>query len=630
MIEMDNEIDYEKLGLMMGLEIHQQLNTTKKLFCPCECELTDKKPDYHVLRYLRPTQSELGKIDRAAFEESRRELTFLYDAYPHHTCLVETDDEPPHPLNQEALEIGLIIATLLNMTVVDEFHTMRKQVIDGSNTGGFQRTGLLAIQGHMDTPYGKVVIENLCLEEDAARRMGQRKGKVEFRLDRLGIPLLEITTDPSMNRPEQVREVAYQIGQVLRSTKVKRGLGTIRQDLNISIREGARVEVKGVQDLDSMEQLVKNEVTRQLKLLEIRDELKKRDAQVEDQIYDLGETLKDTESKIIANALKKGGKVLAIKLKGYTGLIGKEVQPGRRFGTELAGYAKKMGVAGIFHTDELPAYGITSHEVELINGFLKIGEKDAFILVADEGDKARNALEEVQRRAKMAADGVPEETRKALDDANTEYLRPLPTASRMYVETDIPTQMVSRELLEHVQANLPELPKEKEARIIGEYNLSEDLAHQLVRQNRTEQFEEIVAECGVEPTTVASLLAYTLKELRREGLDVENLSDSLKGTFQLLKQGKISKDAVSDVLVGVLKENWTPEEAAGNLNLLMLSEENVRDIIVEIVSSNEKLITERKMGAMGSLMGMAMKELKGKADGKLVNKFLKEEIQKYL
>jgi glutamyl-tRNA(Gln) amidotransferase subunit E len=629
-IEMDNEMDYEKLGLMMGLEIHQQLNTTKKLFCPCECELTDKKPDYHVLRYLRPTQSELGKIDRAAFEESRRELTFLYDAYPHHTCLVETDDEPPHPLNQEALEIGLIIATLLNMTVVDEFHTMRKQVIDGSNTGGFQRTGLLAIQGHMDTPYGKVVIENLCLEEDAARRMGQRKGKVEFRLDRLGIPLLEITTDPSMNRPEQVREVAYQIGQVLRSTKVKRGLGTIRQDLNISILEGARVEVKGVQDLDSMEQLVKNEVTRQLKLLEIRDELKKRDAQVEDQIYDLGETLKDTESKIIAKALKKGGKVLAIKLKGYTGLIGKEVQPGRRFGTELAGYAKKMGVAGIFHTDELPAYGITSPEVGLINDFLKIGENDAFILVADEGDKARNALEEVQRRAKMAVDGVPEETRKALDDANTEYLRPLPTASRMYVETDIPTQMVSRELLEHVQANLPELPKEKEARIIDEYNLSEDLAHQLVRQDRTEQFEEIVADCGVEPTTVASLLAYTLKELRREGLDVENLSDSLKGTFQLLKQGKISKDAVSEVLVGVLKENWTPEEAAGNLNLLMLSEENVRDIIMGIVSSNEKLITERKMGAMGSLMGMVMKELKGKADGKLVNKLLKEEIQKYL
>lgn len=628
---MDKNIDYEKLGLMMGLEIHQQLNTTKKLFCPCECELTDKKPDYRVLRYLRPTQSELGKIDRAAFEESRRELTFLYDAYPYHTCLVETDDEPPHPLNQEALEIGLIIATLLDMKVVDEFHTMRKQVIDGSNTGGFQRTGLLAIQGHMETPHGKVTIENLCLEEDAARRMGQRKGKVEFRLDRLGIPLLEITTDPSMKRPEQVKEVAYQIGQVLRSTRVKRGLGTIRQDLNISIREGARVEVKGVQDLDSMEQLVKNEVSRQLKLLEIKDELYIRNAGVEDHIYDLGEDLKNTESKIIVKAIKNGGKVLAIKLKGYRGLIGKEVQPGRRFGTELAGYAKKMGVAGIFHTDELPAYGITSREVDTINQSLGIEADDAFIMVADEKDKAINALEEVQRRAKIATEGVPEETRKALDDANTEYLRPLPTASRMYVETDIPTQVVSKELLEHVQANLPELPRVKETRIINEYNLSEDLAHQLVRQDRAEQFEKIVAECGVEPTTVASLLAYTLKELRREGLDVENLPDMyLLGTFQLLKQGKISKDAVTNVLVGVLKEKWAPEEAALNLNLLMLSDEDVHNIITKLVSSHEGMITQRNMGAMGPLMGMAMKELKGKADGKLVNKLLKEEIQKYL
>jgi glutamyl-tRNA(Gln) amidotransferase subunit E len=630
-IYMDNKMDYAKLGLMMGLEIHQQLNTSKKLFCPCECELTDKKPKYRVLRNLRPTQSELGKIDRAAFEESRRKLTFIYDAYPHHTCLVESDDEPPHPLNQEALGIGLIIASLLNMQVVDEFHTMRKQVIDGSNTGGFQRTGLLATQGHMETPYGKVTIENLCLEEDAARRIGERKGNVEFRLDRLGIPLLEITTDPSMNHPEQVREVAYQIGQVLRSTKVKRGLGTIRQDLNISIREGARVEIKGVQDLDAMAQMVENEVQRQLKLLEIRDKLQERGAEVDEEINDLGEIFQDAQSKIISKALKKGGKVLAIKLKGFKGLIGMDVQPNRRFGTELAGYAKKMGVAGIFHTDELPAYGITEDEVEQVNQQLNLGENDAFILVADEKRKARNALEEVQRRAKMAADGVPEETRKALDDANTEYLRPLPTASRMYVETDIPVQVVSQELLEHVKANLPELPEEKKARIIDEYALSEDLAQQLVRQDKVKQFEEILVVCKVEPTTVASLLAYTLKELRRDGLDVDHLlDDHLLGTFQLLSEGKISKDAVSDVLVGVLKEKSSPEEVAGSLNLLMLSEEDVSDIISNLVSSNENMVKERNMGAMGPLMGMAMKQLKGKADGKLVNKLLKEEIQKYL
>ena len=150
-----------------------------------------------------------------------------------------------------------------------------------------------------------------------------------------------------------------------------------------------------------------------------------------------------------------------------------------------------MGVAGIFHTDELPAYGITAEEVEKVNQLLNIGENDAFILVADEERKARNALEEVQRRAKMAMDGVPEETRKALEDANTEYLRPLPTASRMYVETDIPTQVISQELLKNVRANLPELPEEKKARIIDEYKLSEDLAQQLVRQDKVKQFEEI-------------------------------------------------------------------------------------------------------------------------------------------
>lgn len=630
-MDMDEKMDYNELGLMMGLEIHQQLNTQTKLFCPCECELTDKQPNYNLLRHLRPTQSEFGKIDRAAFEESRRKLTFIYDAYPQHTCLVETDDEPPHPLNQEALEIGLIIASLLNMQVVDEFHTMRKQVIDGSNTGGFQRTGLVASNGHLETPYGKVVIENLCLEEDAARRMGQRKGNVEFRLDRLGIPLLEITTDPSIHKPEQVREVAYQIGQVLRSTKVKRGLGTIRQDLNISIRDGARIEIKGVQDLDSMPLMVENEIKRQLKLLEIREKLQERKAHVEEEIHYLEGIFRGTESKIIKKALNKNDKVLAIKLKGFKGLIGKELQPNRRFGTELAGYAKKMGIAGIFHSDELPAYGITQAEVDKINKVMKISDNDAFILVADDEEKAHNAMEEVQRRARMAIKGVPEETRKALDDANTEYLRPLPTASRMHVETDIPAQVISKKLLNHVKANLPELPEDKKVRIIEEYNLSEDLASQLVRQDRVKQFEEIVVECRVEPITVASVLAYTLKELKREGLDVDNLLDNnILETFHLLKEGKISKEAISNVLVGVLKDNSHPEEVARDLNLMMLSEDDVAKIIKDIVSSNEGLVRERNMGSMGPLMGMAMKEFKGKADGKLVNKLVREEIQKYL
>ncbi|MBM4240821.1 MAG: Glu-tRNA(Gln) amidotransferase subunit GatE [Euryarchaeota archaeon] len=619
--------DYEKLGLKMGLEIHQQLDTNQKLFCGCSCNLEDKKPDFNILRNLRPTQSELGEIDRAAFEEARRKLKFIYEAYNHDTCLVEADEEPPNPLNLQALELSLVIASLLNMKVVDEFYTMRKQVIDGSNTGGFQRTGLVATDGHLDTDYGKVIIENLCLEEDAARRIGHKKGAIVFRLDRLGIPLVEITTSPSMKHPQQVKEVAYQIGQVLRSTKVKRGIGTIRQDLNISIKDGARVEVKGVQDLDLMPQMVENEVQRQVELLEIRDELQNRNATVENGLYDVGGIFKDTKSKIIS----KSESVLAIKLNGFSGLIGREIQPGRRFGTELAGYAKKMGVSGIFHSDELPAYGISEVEVAAVFDFVGASDEDAFVLVADREEKAQNALQEVQRRAKIAINEIPEETRKALPDGNTEYLRPLPTASRMYVETDIPTIKISKELLSEIKSNLPELPKDKKIRIMEEYDLSEDLASQLVRVDKASDFEELMKEITIDPTTVASTLAYTLKELKRDGHDIDKLNIVIiKNTFNLLQEGKISKEAVPKILIGICEEGHSPEEAARKYDLIMLSEKEIEKIIHEIVSSNKKMIEERGSGAMGPLMGMAMKKLKGKAEGKLVNKLLKEKLQNKL
>ena len=620
-------MDWDKLGLKMGLEIHQQLDSESKLFCPCSCNLTDKESEYEIFRNLRPTQSELGKIDRAAFEEARRKLRFKYQAYSHETCLVEADEEPPHPLNEEALELASIIASLLNMRIVDEFHTMRKQVIDGSNTGGFQRTGLVATDGFLETPYGKVKIENLCLEEDAARRIETTKNGVTFRLDRLGIPLVEITTDPSIHHPDQVKEVAYQLGQVLRSTRVKRGLGTIRQDLNISIKEGARVEIKGVQDLDLMPEMVEREVKRQIKLVEIREELKKRSANVPDTRYDINELFKDTTSKIIASAPS----VIAIKLEGFNGLVGMELQPGRRLGTEFSSYAKKLGVSGIFHTDELPAYGITKEEVIKLREFTHADVDDAVIIVAHEKDIAIAALEEVQRRAKMALKGVVEETRKALPDGNSEFLRPLPTSSRMYLETDIPLFPIERDYVKKIQSNLPELPQEKKERIIKEYGLSEDLAGQLVRRNQADDFEEILSEMNVDKIVVASLLAYSLKELKRDGHDIDNLDlEVIKEVLKLLEEDTVSKDALSDIIGHVADNQVTPLKAAQSLNLIMLSEDDAAKIIENIVVKNENMVKERGMGAMGPLMGMAMKELKGKADGKLVNKLLRENIGKFL
>ena len=505
---------------------------------------------------------------------------------------------------------------------------MRKQVIDGSNTGGFQRTGLAATDGYLDTPYGRVAIESLGLEEDAARRIDSDGEYTQFRLDRLGIPLAEITTDPSMHHPEQIKEVAYMIGQVLRSTNVKRGLGTIRQDVNISITRGARVEIKGVQDLDLMPVIVENEVTRQLALADIKDELIKRNAKVEDEIYDLDEVFKDTSSKILSSAECVKG----IILRGFDGLIGREVQPGRRFGTEIASYAKKRGVSGIFHSDELPAYGITQEEVDKVNDFLNIGEEDAFIIVAHDEDIAVSALEEVKRRANLGLEGVVEETRKALDDGDTEYMRPLPTANRMYLETDIPLFKITSERIEPIANNLPELPDVKQARIIEEYKLSEDLATQLVKRQEADMFEAVLADVDVDATPVASLLAYDLREIKREGHDINILTlNHFKGIFTLLAEGKIAKDSVRKLAIETIKAPDTDiAEIAEKSNLVMMSEDDVAKIIAGIVADNEGMVKERQMGAMGPLMGMCMKQLKGKADGGMVNKIVREEIQKLI
>lgn len=621
-------MDYEKLGLKMGLEIHQQLNSQHKLFCHCKTELVDDEFSELVQRKLRPTQSELGEIDRAALQESLRGFNFKYENFEKHTCLVENDDEPPHSLNEEALDICIVIACLMNMHIVDEFHTMRKQVIDGSNTGGFQRTGMVATDGYLDTPYGRVVIESLGLEEDAARRVETKDGFTEFRLDRLGIPLAEITTDPSMHHPDQVREVAYMLGQILRSTNVKRGLGTIRQDLNISIAEGARVEIKGVQDLDLMAEIVNREVQRQLALIDIKKQLIKRNTEVLEEIYNLDELFKDTESKI----LKSAETIKAVVLKGYGGLIGVEVQPGRRFGTEIASYAKKRGVSGIFHSDELPAYGITQDEVDRANDFLNIGKDDAFIIVAHDEDIAISALEEVKRRAELGLDGVVEETRKALDDGNTEYMRPLPTANRMYLETDIPLFKITNDRIKPISDNLPELPDVKQARITEEYNLSEDLATQLVKRQEADMFEDILADVKVDATPVASLLAYDLREIKREGYGIGVLSlNHFKDIFTLLAEGKIAKDSVRKLTIETIN---TPDVEIGEIaeknNLVMMSDEDVSNIIADIVAQNEGMVKERQMGAMGPLMGICMKKLKGKADGGLVNKIVREEIQKLI
>ncbi|MDH5686006.1 MAG: Glu-tRNA(Gln) amidotransferase subunit GatE [Hadesarchaea archaeon] len=626
--------DYEKLGLRVGFEIHQELNT-HKLFCNCPSRLREEKPPLNVKRRLRPTQSEMGKVDRAALAEALKGKGFVYQVYPDSTCLVELDDEPPHPINEEALNIALEAALLLGSKPVDEVHTMRKIVIDGSNTCGFQRTALVALAGEIETDGKSFRIPTICLEEDAARKMDENPEYANYRLDRLGIPLVEIATGPDFSDPETPAKAALYIGQILRATgKVKRGIGTIRQDINISIADGARQEIKGVQELSLISEVIKREVRRQLALLEIRDELKRRGAEkVEWKGTDITEIFSGTKSGVVRREIGAGGRALAVKLPKFAGILGRELQPGRRFGTELADHARLYGkVGGIFHTDELPRYGISEEEIDKLRSTIGAAEDDAVVFVVSYKERAELALKAVVDRVNQALQGVPEETRRALRDGNTEFMRPLPGAERMYPETDIPPIPITRDRLNRIRRKLPELPEQKVKRFIKEYHLSQNLASRISLSENVVLFEKIVKKYRVDPTLVASTLEETLVSLRREGVPVENLNKKhLEGTFKFLSLRKIIKESIPQILSALArKPREKVEKILDELGLKAMPIRELEGLVSGIVDNNIEMVRQQGEKSHKKLMGIVMKEVRGKADGQLVSKLLQKEIKRCL
>ncbi|WP_436935013.1 Glu-tRNA(Gln) amidotransferase subunit GatE [Halovenus marina] len=619
-----SEFDYEDLGLVAGLEIHQQLDTATKLFCACPTELREpEESTRRFTRYLHPTKSELGELDEAALEESRVDREFEYLAYDT-TCLVEEDDEPPARVDSEALETTLEIAALLDMDPVDQAHVMRKIVVDGSNTTGFQRTMLVAGDGVIETEEGAVGVEDLMLEEESAQRVEETAEGVRYSLDRLGIPLVEIGTRPDIRTPEQAREAAERIGMLLRSTgKVKRGLGTIRQDVNVSIAEGARVEIKGVQSLDDIDDIVRNEVRRQVELLDIAETLTERDAAVGDP-QDVSDLFAETDSGVIRGALDDGGSVRAVRLGGFDGLVGREILPDRRLGTEFADHAKRHGAGGIFHTDELPAYGITEAEVDRLRDAVDAGPEDAVALVADDPETAELAIDAVVERARTAVEGVSEETRDANEDGTTRYLRPLPGAARMYPETDVPPVEPDPAAVEP-----PELLTEKVERYQDAHGLDVGLAEQVAYGEHMPLFERLVAE-GVDPTLAAGALESTLTELRRDGVPVENLTDDhLADALLAVESGEVPREGLPDLL-SALAENPSLSASAAieQEDLGGVDRSEVEEAVRDVIERNADQVEAEGMGAFSALMGECMGALRGKADGDLVSDVLREEIQK--
>jgi len=630
------ETDYSKLGLKVGIEIHQQLATSTKLFCGCPPELFKEQPEITFLRRLRPTQSELGQVDPAAFFEFQKGIRIRYEANRSTSCLVEMDEEPPHPLNMEAVEVVLSAALMMNAKPVDEVHVMRKTVIDGSNTTGFQRTCAIALDGWIRVGGKMIPIQHASLEEDAARKTGDEEtGKIiRYRIDRLGIPLIEVATGPVIYSPLEAQEVALTIGRILRDTgRVMRGLGTIRQDLNVSLPNGALVEIKGVQELDLISRAVELEVQRQLNLIQISHELKSREEALEslrEEFVDVTNAFKKTKAKVIAKALEKKQVVLAVKLAGFAGFLKRELMPNFRLGTEMADRARFWGrVGGIFHTDEMPNYGVTIEEVEVLRKATNAGPEDAVIFVADNIENATDALKAVLDRAKEAISGVPAETRAANADGTTRYMRPRPGAARMYPETDIPPSLITTELLERVRSSLPEPANKRRERLMKEYGLNEKLAMQIIDSDYNIVFEAIAKQTSVSATTIAAFLTETLKALKREGIAIEKVDDEqLKAIFQGVGSGMLAKEAVPEVFTWLSQhQEKTLQDALDGLSLKMLTKAEIESLVDRILADNRKTVERMGGKAFGLIMGLIMKEARGRADPAVVSKSLKDKLQ---
>ena len=609
--------DYSKLGLKVGLEVHQQLEG-KKLFCGCPTLIREENPDFVVKRKLRAMPGESGLIDVAALAEQMKGLSFAYEGYNDSTCLVELDESPPEPLNKDALATSLQVALMLKSKPVEQMRVMRKTVIDGSNTSGFQRTALVAIGGEIETKNGKVGVQSICLEEDAARIIREElmHRHIVYRLDRLGIPLVEIGTAADIKTPEQAMEAAEKIGLLLRSTgKAKRGLGTIRQDVNVSIAGGERIEIKGCQDLKLLPKLVENEVSRQTGLLEIKRELEKRGVKKEQiektRFVDVTKLLSDCESKIIKSTVSNEGIILAIKLPGFAGLIGKELQPNKRFGTELSDRAKIAArIGGIVHSDELPAYGINEFDKEKIAKALGCRQEDGFVFVAEKKSKVEAALNAIIARALEAFVGVPKEVRNPNEDGTTSYMRPMPGAARMYPETDIPAIEITKEMLNKIK--IPELIEHKANRY-EKLGIGKDLADLLARSNKTETFDSFVSKFKkLKPAYIAELLMTSAKIVKKQfNVEINPADEDFEHIFSALEKGSISKE----VVLKILAEAKPAKELLGKFKLI--SDDELEEQLKEIVKLNKNV-------PFNALIGIAMAELRGKAAGEKIVGILKK------
>lgn len=632
-VSINEEKYYRDLGLKCGLEIHQQLITEKKLFCRCKAVMHLDKPSAIILRHMRPTLSELGEYDGTALMEFKTKKNVIYQLYDDTVCTYEMDDTPPFHLNLQALDIALEIALLLNCSIVDEIHISRKQYLDGSIPTGFQRTGIIGIEGWIPYKNRRIKIIQLGLEEDACREISDVGHKIIFKTDRLSIPLVEVVTYPDIQTPAEAGEVANLIGRLLRSTgKVRRGLGSVRQDVNVSIDGSTRIELKGIPKLQYITKAVANEARRQKALLNIRNELRMRGITKEtfrSECQDVTAIFKNSNCERFKEVIKNNGKIYGIVLRVFAGVLDISTQPCKTFGDEISGRIRVIAcldvMPNIVYSNHFKEFNLSSQEINRLEKFFNVKSTDSLVLVwGDEAD-VKTAAEEIKIRAVDATIGVPSETRQVFPDGTNDFERILPGPNRMYPDTDTPPTPILEESLENIKNALPERLWDCEKRL-EKLGLPESLINSLCISKNLRIFNKIVEKLDVNPMLVAVTLEEKMKWLRRKGKNVDLISnEKLYQLFEMLSKNKFSKEAIPTILE-FLADNpdKTVKKAVILLDIKPLSIDKLGNVVNEVLLqfSNPKNMSR----PFNIIMGEVMKVARNRIDGKLVKELVNKKL----
>ncbi|MBN2209249.1 MAG: Glu-tRNA(Gln) amidotransferase subunit GatE [Candidatus Coatesbacteria bacterium] len=633
--------EYAELGLTSGIEIHQQIKTSKKLFCHCPVIMhKDNDFDAVVLRHMRPTLSELGEYDGTALMEFKTKKEVVYQLYHDCVCTYEMDDTPPFMINQDAVDIALVVATLLGCTLIDEIFITRKQYLDGSIPTGFQRTCIVGIDGNIGHR-GKIIhIRQLGLEEDACREVSDVRHRITFKADRLGMPLIEVVTERDMVTPQEVQSVAEQIATCLKATGlVHRGLGSVRQDVNVSIAGSTRVEIKGVPKVGSIGPLVHFEALRQKHLLELRDELAKRGV-TKKSLKTWDRDITDMVGELRSGILRKGldaepdSCVAAIGLGKLAGLLSFELQPNKTFGYEVSQRIRVIacldGEPNILWNDRRSRTGDLAHKAwSKVFSAIGASRGDAVILVWGSEQDVRTAITETQLRLEDAIVGVPNETRQACEDGTTGFERILPGPDRMYPDTDLPPLAVPFERMSRVQGSIKANPFEAYERFRS-LGLPNETVRQLMRNGRWLVFDRVVSELGVDACFAARVLTERLRWLGRAGFDVSQLlDDEFFELFRAVKTGKLSKEAVGYVMRDILAKGDAFEVAVECHSSVKHDESAVSKLVSERVNARRDLVGALSADkAFNALMGDVMQACSKKLEPREVAGALRTALNK--